>query len=63
MEGAGRLSQANLCVEWESNDNFAISCQLEEEEEEEERKTYSLVRCEELAEVQCPNTAVTQLGE
>ena len=35
----------------------------EEEEEEEERKTYSLVRCEELAEVQCPNTAVTQLGE
>lgn len=51
VEGDGGLDKGTLCVEWLSNDNFAISCHLEEEDEEE--KTYRVVRCEDLADTRC----------
>lgn len=53
LEGEGSLSQGTLCVEWESNENFAITCDLEEEEGEDRRKTYRLVRCEDLLDTRC----------
>ena len=58
MEGSGSLESAEVCVEWDSQEDFVYRCHLQnkgdlEEEEEEEEGVHLLVCEESLEDTRC----------
>ena len=53
LEGGGSLEAAEVCVEWDSSEDFVYRCQLAGQEEGEEEEGYPLVRQESLEDTRC----------
>ena len=53
LEGGGTLESAEVCVEWDSTEDFVYRCHLADQQQQQEKKDYQLVCKESLQDIRC----------